>query len=210
MASNAPKLIVKEYNAQSPDEAFEYAFQGIVLLEGNYTSEPTSPDQEAKYGISLQTARLFGHKGKMSHFTVGMAKDIYRKGYWDVNKLNNIYPISAYIAMEMFEVGVNLGVMKPALWLQRLCNSLNTIKGGKYKYGSDLVLDGIISKTTIQRLSDIDSKGHEIIYNGINAMQMSHYITSSYIKPTARQFFVGWSNNRIDSNPFNVKTSIHD
>jgi lysozyme family protein len=145
----------------------------------------------------------------MSQFTVGMAKDIYKKGYWDANKLNDIYKISPYIAMEMFEVGVNLGVMKPALWLQRLCNCLNTIKGGKYKYGNDLALDGIIGKTTIQRLSEINRKGHQIIYNGINAMQMSHYITISYIKPTMRQFFVGWSTNRIDFYPYDAEKPIH-
>lgn len=209
MASNSPKLIAKIYNAHLPEEAFEYAFRKIVQSEGNYINESTLPEQETKYGISLQTAKLFGHKGKMAHFTVGMAKDIYKKGFWDANKINNIYPISAHIAMEMFEVGVNLGVMKPALWLQRLCNSLNTIKGGKYKYGSDLVLDGIISKTTIQRLTEIDSKGHKVIYNGINAMQMSHYITSSYIKPTARQFFVSWSNNRIDFNSSDAQTTTN-
>lgn len=202
MATGSLKLIQKKYDAKSPEEAFDYAFQGIISNEGNYIVD------NERYGISIETARSFGHKGSLSQFTVGMAKDVYKKGFWDANKLSKIYLVCPQIAMEMFEVAINLGVMRPALWLQRLCNSINTIKGGKYKYGDDLVLDGIINDTTISRLSSLNTKAHKIIYNGINSMHMSHYITHAYIKPTMRQFFVGWSLNRTEYNS-NAEAPIH-
>ena len=164
MATGSPKLINKKYDFQSPEEAFEHAFQGIVSENGSHIVD------NERYGISIETARSFGHKGTLSQFTVGMAKDIYKKGFWDANKLSKIYAICPQIAMEMFEVAINLGVMRPALWLQRLCNSINTIKGGKYLYGEDLMLDGIINDTTILRLSSLNTKAHKIIYNGINSI----------------------------------------
>jgi lysozyme family protein len=209
MVVTSTKLIDRLLSAKYPEEAFEYAFQGILRNEGSYITEGKTDDDYSKYGITLHTAKLYGYKGSLSSFTVGMAKDIYKKGYWDANRISDIYIISPIIALEMFEIGVNLGVIKAALWVQRLCNSLNSIKGGKYKYGDDLLLDGIISNTTISRLSQMSKKDHKNIYNGINAMHRSYYITNAYIKPTFRTRFVDWCNHKDDLTS-DAKTSITD
>jgi lysozyme family protein len=209
MVITSTKLIDKVYHANNPEEAFDRVFQGIMRDEGNYITEGKTEEEFSKYGITLYTARLFGYKGTLSTFTVGMAKDIYKKGYWDSNRVSDIYKISPTIAIEMFEIGINLSPIKAAIWTQRLCNSLNTIKGGKYKFGDDLLLDGVISNTTIKRLAQMSKKDHKIIYNGINAMHRSYYITNAYIKPTFRQRFVDWCSHKEDLT-YDAKTSITD
>lgn len=209
MAITSIKLVDRNSNIKDPEEAFEYAFRGILRDEGNYITEAKHPDEFCRFGISLHTAKLYGFKGTLSTFTAGMAKNIYKKGYWDANRINDVYKISPEIAIEMFEIAINMTTVKAAIWLQRVCNSINTIKGGKYKYGDDLLLDGVISNTTIKRLGQMSKKDHKIIYNGINAMHRSSYITNAYIKPTYRQFFVEWCSHKDDPNTDAETTIIY-
>jgi lysozyme family protein len=213
MASASPKLIQDPiaafYKATTPQEAFDAAFREVLRIEGGYVNHPNDRGGATRYGITEATARQYGHKGSMLELTVGKAKEIYHKGYWRINNLDDIFLKSPAIALEMFEAGVNMAPVRPATWLQRLLNSMNTIRGNKYKYGEDLTIDGLIGWKTIERLGKMDKRQLKIIYNGLNALQSAHYITQAYLKSSQRDFFVGWSTNRIDFFPWDAETPLH-
>lgn len=213
MADASPKLIQDPiaafYRAETAQEAFDAAFQEILRIEGGYVNHPNDRGGATRYGITQATAKQFGHKGSMLELTVGKAKEIYYKGYWQINNLDDIFQTSPAIALEMFEIGVNMSPQRPSIWLQRLLNSFNTIRGGKYKYGDDLVIDGLIGWKTIERLAKMDKRQLKIIYNGLNALQNAHYITQAYLKPSQRDFFVGWTTNRIDFHPWDAEAPLH-
>jgi lysozyme family protein len=213
VATASPKLttspIAAYYKATNSKDAFEAAFQEILRIEGGYVNNPNDRGGATRYGITERTARLYGHNGSMLQLTVGMARDIYLKGYWNVNNLSDIFDKSPAIALEMFEIGINMSPNRASIWLQRLLNAMNTIKGGKYRYGDDLTLDGIIGFKSIDRLGKMNKTQLKVIYNGLNALQNSHYITEAYLRPSQRDFFIGWTTNRVDFHPWDAEKPLH-
>src|SRR3546814_3979313 len=76
------------------------------------------------------------------------AKAIYRKRYWTRPNFDAVARLSAPIAAELFDTGVNMGPSVPSAWLQRWLNVLN--RGGRdYR---DMAIDGAIGPMTLSCL----------------------------------------------------------
>lgn len=114
-------------------------------------------------------------------------KSFYKTKYWNVNILDKVS--SQDIANEMFDTGVNMGVKRAAIFLQRAINYLN--KNGKlYK---DIVEDGQIGRNTINALNKcISYKGDSYIYKILNLLQGNHYLKYMGSSPKQEKYAYGW------------------
>jgi len=168
---------------------FEKAFKHTLHFEGGYVNDPDDLGSKTKYGITKGVAKNHGYQGGMKDFPLGFAKEIYKKSYWDKNKLNEIVKYDPNLALELFDSGVNCGTTQAAKWLQRCLNFLNR-EESLYKNIKD---DGIVGNVTLscfqhlQRDLDKDS-----LYKMLNIMQGYHYISICNRKESQEKFIRGW------------------
>ena len=100
----------------------------IIEVEGGYVNDPSDSGGETKYGVTKIVARKWGYTGDMEKLPYDIAFKIYSGKYWDVLKLDSIANISTYLAKELADTGINMGVVRSGRFLQRCLNVLN-LKG---------------------------------------------------------------------------------
>lgn len=104
--------------------AFDSAFQIVIAAEGGYSNNPADPGGETMYGITKAVASANGYTGPMKSLPLDMAKGIYKDGYWDACKCDQMpWPLSVFV----FDAAVNQGVQPAKLMLQR---ALDTVQDG--------------------------------------------------------------------------------
>jgi lysozyme family protein len=169
----------------------------VVLLEGNYTNDPADSGGETIWGITYRVARAFGYEGKMIDMTREQACQIYMKRYWLQPRFDTVHPVSELIAEELFEAGVNLGVVPAARFLQRALNALNN---GAALY-PDMEVDGNIGGITVYCLKQFlkvrGVKGERVLHKMQNAQQSMHYLTLAEQRPKDEKYEFGWQLNRV-------------
>jgi len=169
----------------------------IIKKEGGYVNDPSDSGGETNYGITKRVARAYGFKGKMKNLTKDYAYMIYSKLYWDKLKLDDIEDWSSFIAAEMADTGVNMGTGRAARFLQRSLNVLNN----KQMYYNDLVVDGQIGNKTIKALKSYflqrGTEGETVLFNMLNALQGSFYVTLAERREKDEKFVYGWFWNRV-------------
>ena len=96
---------------------FDQAFDLLITHEGGYSNRPLSDDPggATMYGVTERVARANGYQGAMQDFTLAMAKDIYRKQYWDACKCDQVPSALRYA---LFDGAVNSGPGQAIKWLQ--------------------------------------------------------------------------------------------
>lgn len=172
--------------------AFDQAFQNTVGLEGGYSNNPADKGGETMYGITQAVARASGYTGAMSQLPLATAKQIYKTNYWDVMKLDQIANLSPFIALKLFDTGVNMGTSTPSRFLQHALNCLNA--------NPNLAEDGAIGAATINSLKDFLTypKGESIILKMLNAQQCIKYMDIVAANRSQVIFIKGWIANRIN------------
>lgn len=178
--------------------AFEQAFQHVVGLEGRYSNNPQDAGGETKFGIIEATARKFGYRGLMVDLPLAVAQDIYRRGWWDFMRLEDVNTLAGYrVALELFEAAVNVSPDKAGQWLQRALNSFN-LRGAYYP---DLLVDGGIGTKTLSALSAYMQKrrllGETVLLRALNAQQGTYYLERGEARPANEDFTFGWLANRV-------------
>lgn len=168
--------------------AFDTAFKLIIATEGKYVNHPDDKGGETKYGITLQTARQNGYHGNMKDMTLDQAKAIYKSQYWDMMRLDDIAKLSESIAIELFECGVNMGVLTSSVFLQRALNVIPSIK---------LEVDGIIGTQTLKTLETVCKLWMSSILKMINSQQCVRYMEIVERNPSQAIFLKGWINKRV-------------
>jgi lysozyme family protein len=98
---------------------FDTAFHKLLGHEGGYVNHPSDPGGETNWGVTVAVARQNGYKGAMQSMPVGVAKDIYKKMYWDAVQADKM-PLKLRYAL--FDAAVNSGVTQAIKWLQRAVN----------------------------------------------------------------------------------------
>ncbi|MBJ8441026.1 glycoside hydrolase family 108 protein [Acinetobacter junii] len=170
----------------------------LIKREGGYVNNPADRGGATKYGITEAVARASGFKGHMRDLPLSVAKDIYRKQYWTSPRFDQVNVISAAVAEELLDTGVNCGTGFAKPLLQRALNLLNN--QGKSGW-SDLVIDGVYGSSTLNALKTYMAKrgreGEKVLVRVLNIMQGQRYIEICERNPTQEQFFYGWISNRI-------------
>lgn len=84
---------------------FEAAFTLVVGVEGGYVNDPADPGGETRYGISK---RRYPDED-IKNLTLSRAQLLYKRDYWDANKLDQLDWGKALL---LFDCAVNGGPYK--------------------------------------------------------------------------------------------------
>lgn len=176
---------------------FDTAFASVVGIEGGYSNNPNDSGGETMFGITIAVARENGYTGPMRDMPLSFAKRVYKRKYWDINKLDAVAELSYSIAYEMFDTGVNLGATRAAEFLQSSLNVFNR-RGKDYR---DIAEDGKIGPATLGALTAFlklrKAEGETVLLRDLNVQQGWFYRTLSQRRQKDEDFMFGWYRTRI-------------
>lgn len=117
---------------------FEKALPIVLGVEGDYSNDQADPGGKTRYGITEAVARKHGYTGNMMALPLDLAKSIYRSGYWDACRCDDIpWPLNLYV----FDASVNQGYSAAVKALQQCL---------------DVTQDGILGPVTISKAKGSD------------------------------------------------------
>lgn len=188
---------------------FDSAYQKLLLIEGAYTDNPNDSGGETYAGISRRAHPRWpgwtlleewkqspGFPANIDHEQLEpMVRELYRKEYWDSNRLDDIAQVSEPIAHELFDTCVNTGIR--GQFLQRALNALNR----KQRDYPDIHVDGVIGPATLAALrSFLQIRGHDgerVLLASLNAQLHQHYLELVEARQKDEEFFYGWVLHRV-------------
>ena len=132
--------------------------EGVLNGKTGYVNSKNDSGGETNYGITAAKARECGYKGKMCDLSYETAKQIYYNEYWKKSNAANMPNFN--LAFLLFDFAVNSGVSNSCKKLQTAINKVS---------GSELVIDGIIGKKTIDAIEKY-TKG-EYFYFFVNKIE---------------------------------------
>lgn len=178
-------------------DLFDQLVERLVAVEGGYVNDPADSGGETIWGITRAVARENGYAGPMRAMTRDQAKAIYRAKYWAKPGLYLIAPLSAHVAEELLDTGVNAGTGTAGLFFQRALNVLN--RGGK-DY-ADVVVDGAIGPATAKAFAAFLKRNGAAaegrMLKALNGLQTAHYIALAERREKDERFVNGWLDNRV-------------
>jgi lysozyme family protein len=175
-------------------DGYERAFKKVLGFEGDYTDDPDDSGGKTKFGITVGVARKCGYRGKMRDLPLSVAKQIYRKEYWEALGCHQIK--DQLIAFELFDTGVNCGIRYAGRFLQRALNLFNN-RGKRYP---ELKVDGRIGPTTIRvlhRALRVAPYYSSIIWKAQNCFQGTRYAVLCEKKQKNEKYSPGWFRARV-------------
>lgn len=177
--------------------SFEKAFEEVIGVEGGYSNNPNDSGGETNWGITESVARENGYKGHMKDLPIEKAQEIYKSEYWDVQNLDAIYSLSPAVALELFDTGVNQGIISAGGYLQESLNVLNA----RERFYPDIIEDGIIGNKTIQSLYLLRQvrgvRGMRVLVKMLNCLQGAEYIELAQRREKDEDFVFGWMDKRV-------------
>lgn len=181
--------------------SFDSEFQQVVMVEGGYSDHPSDSGGKTQFGITEAVARANGYEGDMRQMPLDTARRIYKAQYWDLLQLDTISAISAKIAHELFDTGVNMGTGKAAMFLQRALSRLNR-RGRDYP---DVAIDGQLGPMSVSALRTfINTRGkfdesESVLIELLNAQQGTRYLdlTEQEAQDKDEDFLYGWILQRV-------------
>ena len=176
----------------------ERIIDGIIDREGGYVNHPDDRGGPTCWGITEAVARQFGYEGPMQQLPVVLARKIYRHKYFEAPRFDDIARLSDKIADELVDTGVNMGVSRASMFLQRSLNALNR-KGFDYP---EVVVDGRIGPATLSALELYLGKrkhqhGELVLYRALNSLQGAKYVEIAEHDHDQESFIFGWFRHRV-------------
>ncbi|WP_068449137.1 glycoside hydrolase family 108 protein [Caviibacter abscessus] len=162
------------------DKKFNEIFDFILLVEGGYSNHPLDKGGKTKYGIIEREARKHGYSGDMRDLSKEIAKSIYYKDYYLINKLDKVD--SSKIALSICDIAVNCGNKTACKKVQQVLNDISDCQ---------LTVDGIIGQKTLKALNKIDESKFLSAYH---KAQADYYRAIVSRKPNQSVFLKGWLN----------------
>ena len=149
-------------------KSFKEIIEKVLEHEGGYVNDPKDLGGETKYGIT----KRFYPDVDIKNLTTEQAMEIYKKDYWDKNRVeslpNNLWHI-------YFDMCVNMGKRTEVKVLQRAA----------VNRGRNIDVDGGLGPATIGAL-----KGVEL--DRVRAYRVKFYVDLITSKPEQEKFFLGW------------------
>ncbi len=158
---------------------FDEAFELLMEHEGGYVNHPDDPGGETNWGVTKRVAVQEGYTGDMRVLPKDVAKDIYRRKYWDAVKAEKLPEEMRY---SVFDAAVNSGPKRAIEWLQQ------SIEVGE---------DGILGDLTLRELYTKHPKDVAVKFNVIRL----EFLTSL---PGWKSFGKGWARRVLA----NLKLSV--
>ena len=149
---------------------FDDIIEVTLHHEGGYVHDPTDLGGETNFGI----AKRFYPDVDIKNLTKEGAKEIYKKDYWDKNKVDDLPDDLKHI---FFDMCVNQGRGTAVKVLQRAING----KGG------DLKVDGGFGPGTKGALDK-----YKPSLDRVRCYRLKHYYDLVNRKPEQERFLFGW------------------
>lgn len=153
---------------------FRKAIEIVLKHEGGYVNDPLDAGGETNFGISKRSYPNLNIK----RLTRQEAIDIYKRDFWDKNRLEEIK--SDDVATKLLDTIVNIGASPNAKIVQRVCNILT---------GSRLNVDGIMGTKTLTLVNTIDEQK---FLEQFRELQELHYRKIVLKNPSQKKFLEGW------------------
>ena len=147
---------------------FKEIIKKVLEHEGGYVNDPKDLGGETKYGIT----KRFYPDVDIKNLTIEQATEIYKKDYWDKNKVESLPQNLWHI---YFDMCVNMGKRTAVKVLQRAA----------VNKGRDIEVDGGLGPMTIGAL-----KGVEL--DRVRAFRVKYYVDLITARPEQEKFFLGW------------------
>ena len=181
------------------DTPFDRALAHTVGIEGGFSNHPSDSGGKTRFGITEALARRYGYVGDMRVLPIELARDIYRKEFWEGMSCDAVALFSEELAAELFDTGVNCGPGTAVRFLQVALNSLNR-RGEDY---ADIAEDGVIGSGTLGALrAYFDFRrgpaGEIVLLRALNALQGHYYIDLSRRREKDEDFVYGWLRTRVE------------
>ena len=154
--------------------SFEKIINKVLEHEGGYVNDPKDLGGETKYGIT----KRFYPDIDIKNLTIEQAKEIYKKDYWDRNRVESLPQNLWHI---YFDMCVNMGKRTAVKVLQRAANNK----------GRDIDVDGGLGPATIGAL-----KGVEL--DRVRAFRVKYYVDLITAKPEQEKFYLGWFRRSLE------------
>lgn len=166
--------------------SFTKALNITLQHEGGFVYDPIDRSNgETNWGITEGVALAHGYTGEMIDMPLSFAESIYRKSYWDKLKLDYIAAHYEPLALVLFDLGVNMGVMTAAKFLQE---AINVVKDG-----ANIKVDGIIGNSTLLELKDITRIDERVgLLKMIEIQRGARYLAICKNDPSQEKFIFGW------------------
>lgn len=176
---------------------FEKTIDNILAREQGFIDHPDDKGGPTNYGITQATARASGFTGPMQELPEAMARAIYRERYITRPAFDAVAQISAPIAAELIDTGVNMGPAVASEFLQRWLNGFNQ-QGSRY---ADLFVDGRIGAVTLNSLAAFlkwrGAEGERVMVCALNCTQGARYLDIAESSPRQESFLYGWIRSRV-------------
>ena len=149
-------------------KTFDEIIEKVLEHEGGYVNDPKDLGGETKYGIT----KRFYPDIDIKNLTIEQATEIYKKDYWDKNKVESLPQNLWHI---YFDMCVNMGKRTAVKVLQRAA----------VNKGRNIDVDGGLGPMTIGAL-----KGVEL--DRVRAFRVKYYVDLITARPEQEKFFLGW------------------
>ena len=149
-------------------KTFDEIIEQVLEHEGGYVNDPKDLGGETKYGIT----KRFYPDIDIKNLTIEQATEIYKKDYWDKNKVESLPQNLWHI---YFDMCVNMGKRTAVKVLQRAANNK----------GRNIEVDGGLGPMTIGAL-----KGVEL--DRVRAFRVKYYVDLITARPEQEKFYLGW------------------
>ncbi len=176
--------------------------EGVIAREGSeFTNDPNDSGGATRWGITRDALSKWRNAAVTSddvrRLTAIEAKRIYRARYVTQPGFDAVATVSAAIAEELIDTGVNTGPARAAEMLQRCLNALNR----QERDYPDVKVDGDCGPGTIAALRAFlklrATDGELVILRALNCLQGEFYISLAERRPKDESFLFGWLLNRV-------------
>lgn len=183
---------------------FKEAYDITLGHEGTYDNDPDDAGGETYQGVARKYWpdwygwKIIDEAKTESNFPKNLAgndqlqvmvEQHYKKNFWDTVGGDDI-PVQ-FLANEMFDTSVNMGVKRAVTFLQVGLNILN--RNGKLY--PDIGEDGSFGTNTLNALkSYLKTDAASLLYKVINILQGKHYIDYMKKDPVQEKYARGWLN----------------
>ena len=155
---------------------YDKCLETILHHEGGYVNHPKDPGGETNLGVTKRVYEEHGGTKDMKDLIVEDVAPIYKKGYWDKMKGDEL---PSGLDLCVFDFGVNAGPGRAAKYLQTMIGT---------------VADGGIGPNTLAKLKEyVDENGIEKCIKDYQSERQKYYEKLS----TFATFGRGWT-RRVD------------
>ena len=155
---------------------FDEIIEVVLHHEGGYVNDPDDPGGETNFGIAKRS-----HPDvDIANLTKDGAKEIYKRDYWDGNKVEELPEELRHI---YFDMCVNQGKGRAVKILQQAANAK----------GADLTVDGGLGPMTLRAILKSNLE-----LDRVRAYRVKYYADLVTRKPDLEKFYFGWFRRALE------------